>query len=178
MSGKHAEWRSGEVLAFTEREGPGRPPGGPPLWLTGALSGVLAVTFLGLFMSDTLCPDHRAWVQALAGFAFLGVGAACVALWRGWAVAPFLTLAASLAGVAIGLLDAVHSPTRGRFVAVGFALAAVLAALMAWRVQRLGRWRTSVEATPSPAPPAPELPAQAPVELRAAEPVDEAPTRQ
>ncbi len=141
------EWRSGEVLAFTEREGPGRPPSGPSRWVTGTLAAVLGVTFIGVLGSDSLCPEHRAWVQALAGFAFFGVGAALVALWRGWAGAPLLTLVASLAGVVIGLLDTVHSPTRGQFVALGFALSAVLAASMTWRAQRLVRWdRATLEA--------------------------------
>lgn len=140
MSTEHGTWHSGEVLAFTEREGPGRPPAGPSRWMTGTLAGVLGVTFAGVLSSDTLCPDHRAWVQTLAGVAFLGVIAAVVALWRGWAAGPPLTLLASLAGIAIGFLDAVHSPTRGRLVAVGFAAATVLAAVMAWRAWRLAHW--------------------------------------
>lgn len=149
MAGKGAHWRSGEVLAFTEREGPGRPPAGSPAWLTGALSGVLGVTFLGLMASDTLCEEHRVWVVALAGFAIFGVAAASVALWRGRAGAPLMTMLASLAGVAIGLLDAVHSPTRGRLVGLGFALSALLAASMVWRAHRLARWARSVTLTSS-----------------------------
>lgn len=140
MSSKQGTWHSGEVLAFTEREGPGRPPAGSSRWSAGALAGVLGVTFAGLLSSDTLCPDHRAWVQTLAGVAFLAVITALVALWRGWAAGPLLTLVASLAGIAIGLLDAVHSPTRGRLVAVGFAAATMLAAVMVWRAWRLARW--------------------------------------
>lgn len=140
MAKNQSEWHSGEVLAFTEREGPGRPPAGPSRWMTGTLAGVLGVTFAGVFSSDTLCPDHRAWVQALAGVAFFGVVAALVALGRGWAAAPLLTLVASVPGIGIGLLDAVHSPTRGRLVAVGFAVVTVLAARMTWRTWRLARW--------------------------------------
>lgn len=140
MSSKQDRWQSGEVLAFTEREGPGRPPAGPSRWSAGTLAGVLGVTFAGVLSSDTLCPDHRAWVQTLAGVAFLGVITAVVALWRGWAAGPLLTLVAGLAGIAIGFLDAVHSPTRGRLVAVGFAAATMLAAVMAWRAWRLAHW--------------------------------------
>lgn len=140
MSSERTQWRAGEVLAFTEREGPGRPPEGPSGRSVGVLAAVLGVTFVGLLSSDTLCPDHRAWVQALAGAAVFGVGAAFVALWRGWAAGPLLTLAASLSGVAIGLLDAAHSPTRGRLVALGFGVATVLAALLSWRAHRLARW--------------------------------------
>ena len=133
-------WRSGEVLAFTEREGPGRPPAGPSRWATGTLAAVLGVTFAGLFTSDSLCADHRVWVEALAGVAFVGAVAALVALWRGWAAAPFLTLVASVPGIAIGMLDSVHAPTRGRLVTVGFALVTVLAGVMTWRAWRLTRW--------------------------------------
>lgn len=140
MANEREQWRSGEVLAFTEREGPGRPPAGPSVWSTGMLASVLAVTFVGMMSSDTLCPEHRVWVELLAGFAIFGVGAALIALSRGWAGAPLLTMMASAAGVAIGFLDAVHSPTRGRLVALSFALCTMLAASMAWRARRLAGW--------------------------------------
>ena len=166
MARGRGSWQAVEVLAFTERDGPGRPPGGSSLWSSGALAVVLGVTFVGLLTSDTLCPDHRLWVQALAGAAFVAQGGALVALCRGWAVAPLLTLAASSAGVSIGLLDAVHDPSRGRLVAAGFAVAALLSAVAGWRQHRLGRWdgggvSLAVEASPplSPAldaPPGPE----------------------
>lgn len=159
------------MLAFTERDGPGRPPAGPSGRSTAILAGVLGVTFLGLLSSDTLCPDHRAWVQGLAGAAFLGICAAFVALWRGWAGGPLLTLAASLAGVGIGLIDAVHSPARGQLVALGFALATVLAAAMSLRAHRLGRWDAAALAAPAPATPAgPAATATAPAAPAAAAP--------
>ncbi len=151
------------MLAFTERDGPGRPPAGPSARSVAILAGVLGVTFLGLVSSDTLCPDHRAWVQGLAGGAFLAICAAFVGLVRGWAGGPLLTLLASGAGVAIGFIDAVHSPTRGQLVALGFAVATVLAAGMTWRAHRLGRWdaaaaaaatagdEPAVQASPAPA---------------------------
>lgn len=147
MSNDNEIWRSGELLAYTEREGPGRPPAASPTWLTGTLVGVVGVTFAGLLSSDTLCPDHRAWVQTLAGIGFIAIVGALVGLVRGWAAAPLLTLLASALGVAIGLLDAVHEPTRGRLVALGFGVALVLAAVASTRLMRLRAWdrRVSVE---------------------------------
>lgn len=140
MSINPPPWRSGEVLAFTEHDGPGRPPAGPSAWSIGALAGVLAVTFVGVMATDVLCPEHRAWVQALGGFAVFASVIALVGLFRGWGGALHLTLAASLAGVAIGAIDATHSPTRGYLVAFGFGLAAVLSTVMAMRAQRLTAW--------------------------------------
>ena len=164
MANERAGWRQGEVLAFTERDGPGRPPAGPSGRSTAILAGVLGVTFLGLVSSDTLCPDHRAWVQGLAGAAFLTVCAAFVGLARGWAAGPLLTLLAGGAGVAIGFIDAVHSPTRGRLVALGFAVAMVLAAAMTWRAHRLRRWDASLTPGATAAPVAPPAAAAAPAE--------------
>lgn len=133
-------WRSGELLAYTEREGPGRPPAASPTWMVGTLVGVVGVTFAGLLSSDTLCPDHRAWVQILATVGFVSIVGALVGLVRGWASAPVLTLFASSLGLAIGLIDAVHSPTRGRFIALGFGVAMALAGLATMRVIQLSRW--------------------------------------
>jgi predicted lysophospholipase L1 biosynthesis ABC-type transport system permease subunit len=114
--------------------------------MTGTLVGVVGVTFVGLLSSDTLCPDHRAWVQTLAGIGFFVMVAALVSLVRGWAAAPALTLVASALGVAIGLLDAVHSPTRGRLIALGFGLALTVAAVASTRVMRLRAWDRTVSA--------------------------------
>ena len=179
MATKHGQWRSDEVLAFTEREGPGRPPAGPSEWMTGTLAGVLGLTFVGVLSSDTLCPEHRAWVQTLAGVAFFGVVAALVALWRGWAAGPLLTLFASSAGIAIGFLDAVHSPTRGTLVAVGFAAATMLAGVMAWRAWRLARWDRVATASPALNAQRTALPMDLPNEAAQAPlaPADEAPHR-
>lgn len=140
MSDERDIWRTGELLAYTEHEGPGRPPAASPTWMTGTLVGVVGVTFAGLVSSDTLCPDHRAWVQTLAGIGLIAMVAALVGLVRGWAVAPLLTLLSSSLGVAIGLIDAVHAPTRGRLIALGFGVALVLAALASSRALRLRAW--------------------------------------
>lgn len=140
MSKSGGMWRAGELLAYTEREGPGRPPAASPTWMIGTLVAVVGVTFAGLLSSDTLCPDHRAWVQILATVGFLSIVGALVGLVRGWAIAPVLTLFASSLGLAIGLIDAVHSPTRGRLIALGFGVAVALAGLATTRVVQLGRW--------------------------------------
>lgn len=146
MSDEGGMWKTGELLAYTEREGPGRPPSASPTWMMGTLIGVLGVTFVGLMASDTLCPEHRAWVEVLAGAGFFAIVGSLVALVRGSAVAPLLALAASSLGLAIGVLDAAHSPTRGRLVAVGFGVALALAAMVSLRAARLHRWDREVAA--------------------------------
>ena len=175
-------WRSGELLAYTERDGPGRPPAASPTWMVGTLVGVVGVTFAGLLSSDTLCPDHRAWVQILATVGFVSIVGALIGLVRGWAGAPVLTLLASSLGLAIGLIDAVHSPTRGRLIALGFGVAMALAGLATTRVIQLGRWdrrelgdqevlvaerETSVEALAPPVADEADQPVDEPPEVRA-----------
>jgi hypothetical protein len=133
-------WRSGEVLAFTERDGPGRPPAATSTWMMCTLVGVVGVTFVGMMTTDTLCPDHRAWVEGLAMTGLVTILVAVVGLLRGWASAPVLTLLASSLGVAIGLIDTVHDATRGRLIALGFAVGCALAAASTMRVMRLRAW--------------------------------------
>jgi hypothetical protein len=169
------EWNSNEVLAWTEREGPGRPPAGPRRSLSVGLAATLGVVFAGMISTDKLCPEHRAWVQALGSVAMIGVLVAAIGLFRQWAVAPFLTLVSSLAGVGIGFIDAVHSPTRGQLIAIAFAAVSVGALWLALRQVPLIRWDRSVrrglrsvavdlpsEGAPTPASPAeePEVPAR------------------
>ena len=144
MSEEQGMWKSGEVLAYTEREGPGRPPAASSAWLTGALIGIVGVTFTGVLLSDGLCPDHRAWVQGLATIGLISMVGAVIGLVRGWAIAPVLTLFASSLGVAIGLLDAVHAATRGRLIALAFAVAFALAAAAAFRARNLHLWDAKV----------------------------------
>ena len=87
-----------------------------------------------------------------------------------------LTLFACSMGLAIGLLDAAHSPTRGRLVALGFGVALALAAVTTMRAMRLMRWDhrgdaeagevdppTPVEAASSPTTPEEVAEAEAPV---------------
>lgn len=147
-------WRSGPVVAWTDREGPSRPPNGPSRLASGALAGSLGVVFLGVLGTDSLCPEHRMLVQAFATMAFVGIVVAIVGLLRGWALAPFTTLASALAGVAIGLIDAAHDPSRGRILALGFGLVAAGAAVVAARQLALIRWDLAVSAEVAPLPPA------------------------
>jgi cytochrome c biogenesis protein CcdA len=152
MGGRHTtEWRAAQVLAWTEREGPGRPPAGPNRPLAFGLAGALGVVFVGMLATDALCPEHRAWVQVLAGTALIGTGAAVVGLLRGWAVAPLLTLAVASCGVAIGGLDAVHDPTRGTLLVVAFGLVTLASCWLGLRQARLVRWERAVKADLAPA---------------------------
>ena len=143
-------WRSGQVLAWTEREGPRRPPKGPGRLVPGVLAGTLGVVFLGVLGTDSLCPEHRVMVQAFAQLALVGIIVSIVGLLRGWALAPFTTLASALAGVAIGVLDAAHDPSRGRLLALGFGVVAAGAAIVAARQVALIRWDRAVQADVAP----------------------------
>ena len=98
------EWRSDGLVAWTERDGPGRPPAGPGPVLTTALSAGLGLLFLGILFTDLLCPEHRFWVQGLGSLAVFGSIVAAIGLARGWASAAFLALPATVCGVAACLL--------------------------------------------------------------------------
>ena len=133
-------WNSTEQLAWTGHDGPGRPPSATirPLWL--GLAAVLSIVFAGLILSDSLCPEHRAWVQALGAVALIGTATSVVALLRGWAAAPVITLVSASAGVAIGVIDATHDATRGRAIAVAFGITIVGAAVLYARQLVAARW--------------------------------------
>lgn len=137
------EWRSTEVLAWTEREGPGRPPAGPSRLLPAAMAGALGVVLAGMLATDALCPEHRALVQAIGGLAVVGSVVAIVALVRQSASAPVVAMLTAVAGVAIGFIDAVHDPARGTFIALGFGVVVLGACAVAWRHLRLARWERS-----------------------------------
>ena len=154
-------WRSGPVLAWTEHDGPTRPPDGPGRLVPGVLAGSLGVVFLGMMSTDVLCPEHRALVQGFATLALVGIVVAIVGLVRGWALAPFTTLVSALAGVAIGVIDTAHDPTRGRILAVAFALVAAGAAVVAVRQASLVRWDHALAADLAPLPDAAPQPATA-----------------
>ena len=133
-------WRSGEVVAWTEREGPGRPPGQRERALGMALACVLGAVLVGIMSTDALCPEHRAWVEALSALALGGVVASITGLLRGWSVAPLLTMVSAGGGVAIGLIDAAHAPERGRAIAAVFAVVVLAASVLAIRYARLAKW--------------------------------------
>jgi hypothetical protein len=133
-------WRSSEVVAWTQHDGVGTPPRGPGRAASLTLAGALAAVLVGIGSYDTLCPEHRSWVFLLAGVALVGTVAAIVGLIQGWAMAPLFTVAVALTGVSIGLIDAVHEPTAGRVIALGFGACAVLAAVLAARGVPLAMW--------------------------------------
>ena len=114
--------------------------------MVGTLIGVLGATFFGVISTDTLCEEHRVLVEALATVAMICLPVALVGLWRGWAAAPVITLAASVLGISMGLIDAIHSPTRGALVAIGFGMATTLAALATVRSFQLSRWERDARA--------------------------------
>ena len=144
------QWRSDEVLAWTEQEGPGRGPAAPgrATWLV--VAGALAVVFAGILSSDTLCPEHRLWVLLIGGASLIAAGTALIGLIDGWAGAPLLAMLSALGGIGVGVIDAVHAPTRGRLVAIGFGLVFVGASWLVWRQQRQRRWDRQVEAALRP----------------------------
>jgi hypothetical protein len=150
-------WKTSEPLAWTDHDGPGRGPsaGGRGLWF--AVAAVLAAVFSGLLFWDVLCPEHRAWVQALGVVAMFGTATSVVALVRGWAGAPVLTLVSAGAGVAIGVIDAVHDPARGWFVAVAFAISVMGGLSMYVRQRRLARWEGEASDTSTSTGPVDEL---------------------
>jgi hypothetical protein len=174
---ENGNWRSGEVVAWTEHDGPGRPPRAPGRGLSLALAAGLGVILCGMLATDTLCPEHRAWVMTLGTAGVIGTVAAIVGLVRGWAVAPYLTLAVTFAGISIGVIDAIHDPTRGRLIALGFGACALLAAALTAGTVPLALWDRRVRrqlrpeaGRPSPDGAAPE--AAAPVAPAAETPAD------
>jgi putative exporter of polyketide antibiotics len=73
---------------------------------------------------------------------FVGVVAAI----RSSAAAAPVILAASVCGLSIGVVDALHDVTRSRLVATGFAIAAVAAAFSAVASVRMAQWERSTVA--------------------------------
>jgi hypothetical protein len=115
------------------------------------ISAAFLVVFTSMVLSDTLCPEHRAWVMGLASVGLTATILAAVGLWRGWAVAAPLSVLAAGSGVAIGLIDAVHSASRGRSIALAFAVLLVGAVVLTWRQVVLFRWDRSMQRSLAPA---------------------------
>lgn len=134
------QWTSTEVLAWSRADGPDRPSEGPSRWALGVVGATLAVTTTGILATDTLCPEHRLWVQTLATVAIVLSITSVVQILRAQASAGLFALGASVMGVAIGLIDAVHAPSRGRVIAAAFALAAVASAGIALRIRAMRRY--------------------------------------
>lgn len=134
------QWRSDEVLAWTDHDGPRRGPAGASRVVWFALAGIMGAVFAGMYLSDTLCPEHRAWVRTLGALALIGTATAAVGLVRGWAGAPLITLGAASIGVVIGIIDAAHDPARGSVIAVAFGVALATAAFLCVRQHFMAQW--------------------------------------
>lgn len=134
------QWTSTEVLAWSRADGPDRSTGGPSRWVLGAVGATLAVTIAGILATDTLCPEHRLWVQTLATLAIVLSITSVVQIMRAQASAGLFALGASVLGVAIGLIDAVHAPERGQLIAAAFGFAALASAGISLRIRALRNW--------------------------------------
>jgi hypothetical protein len=134
------DWSTNEVVAYTEHDGPGRPPAGPPTWIWYSTAGTLGVVFSTILFTDSLCPEHRAWVQTLASIAILGVILSITGLVRGWSAAPAITVVTAALGIAIGLIDMVHEPVRGAIVASLFGVAALTGTWLSVRQAPVRQW--------------------------------------
>jgi hypothetical protein len=145
------QWRQTETVAWTLRDGPGRPPAGPPRPMFAALAVGLAAVFAGIMTTDALCPEHRMWVNLMAGTAFVGAAVALVGLLRRWTLAPFVTAGVCALGVGIGLVDAIHAPARGMVLAAVFGLLTVACVVASFLMVRLMLWDRAVARTLVPA---------------------------
>ena len=107
------DWRTSETLAWTRRDGVTPPPAGVNRWFFGAITLSMAGVWIGMIATDTLCPEHRMWVQTFGVVASLSAVSSIFGLasQRFWA--PLAALASALLGIAVGFIDAVHSPTAG-----------------------------------------------------------------
>jgi hypothetical protein len=105
---------------------------------------VLACSLLaagvGMLVTDTLCPEHRALVMVLGVVVLAGSFACGVALLMNRPFAPVLALIPALAGVTIGFVDALHDLTRGRVISLAFGVAAVGAAVLSFQAMRTAVW--------------------------------------
>jgi hypothetical protein len=108
-----------------------------------------------ILFSDTLCPEHRAWVQVLGTVGIAVSIAAFVALMRNSASGPVLTLAGAVAGIGIGALDALHSPLRGGVVLGAFSLLAIMTAWPLFVEARAAAWTHRVTRELRPVDPTP-----------------------
>lgn len=134
------EWRSGDTLAWTNRDGVTPPPSGVNRWLLGSIALSLSGVWIGMISTDALCPDHRLWVQTLGTVAFVAAITAVVGLIGHRAWASVAALASALFGIAVGFIDMVHSPTRGAVLAISFAVVAVAVLVAAVPQLRSALW--------------------------------------
>lgn len=129
------QWKSRELIAWTNREGPQSPKPIGGLFPALAVAS-LGVVFVGFLASDVVCAEHRAWVSGLAAIASFSSVASIIGFLRHSYAAPFLALATSLTGVTVGFIDAVHAPTRGSLIALGFGVVLALTTLVCLKFLR------------------------------------------
>ena len=148
-----SEWRSGDTLAWTRRDGVTPPPKGANRWLLGSLALSITGIWIGMFSTDALCPDHRLWVETLGTVAMVAAVWAIVGLigQRSWAVVA--ALASALFGIACGFIDMVHSPTRGAILSISFAVVAVGVLIAGVPVLRTALWVRRTERQLAPIDP-------------------------
>lgn len=137
-------WRDEGLVAWTEGDGPGRPPAGPNRWVTTAVGVGLLAAFSAILVTDTLCPEHRAWVIGLATVAMAATVVGAIGMFRSWAIASPLSVLATGLGVAIGVIDSIHSASRGRSIALAFGVLLLGAVFLMWRQLQLAAWDRSV----------------------------------
>lgn len=120
------------TLAWTSNDGVAGPPTGVRTGLLGAIAAAMGAVWIGVLSTGTLCPEHRAWVLALASLALVTSAVAVVGLVKQKAWSAWFTLLSATLGIGIGLIDAVHDLARGSLIAVVFAVVAagVAAALL------------------------------------------------
>lgn len=137
-------WQQSETVAWTLRDGPGRPPAGPPRSLFAALAVGLGTVFGGMLFTDALCPEHRQWVHLMAGAAFVGAAVSLVGLLRRWVLAPLVTAVVCALGVGIGLVDAIHAPARGAVLTAVFGVLTLACLVTSLFMVRLAAWDRAV----------------------------------
>lgn len=145
MAGSETEWAGGQRVAWTERDGPSGPPSVPGWAWVGSATCIGLATVV-LVVTDALCPEHRMWVQVLGALATLGAVTSVVGVVRSWSVVPYLVLASSALGVAIGVIDAAHAPVRGAVVMACFVAAMLLGTWMTTRELTARRWASRLRA--------------------------------
>src|SRR3954447_5867678 len=148
-----SEWRSGDTLAWTQRDGVTPPPKGANRWMLGSLALSLTGAWIGMMSTDALCTDHRLWVETLGTVAFAAAIWAVVGLigQRSWAM--LAALASALFGIACGFIDMVHSPTRGAIMSMLFSAVAVGVLIAAVPVLRSALWMRHATRELSPVAP-------------------------
>jgi len=147
MSNEHqSRWEPGPVVAWTESDGPGQLPPVAPRRVSVAAAIAAGVAGWGFLTANDVCPGHSALIEAVGTIAIVLTFIGVVAAVRASAAAAPLILAASVCGLAIGVVDALHDVTRSRLIATGFAVAAVAAAFSAVASVRMVQWERSTVA--------------------------------